>query len=213
MNRRPTANRFFPSCALGLVLFASLLRAGSVTSLSNKATQTGKLTLSTTAVHVDGPAAADVDLPDILEADFTDLPFDVNFFSTTASGVTRLPASWQALQVGPATSAGTASFADGTITMSGDGSDAKTKIDSYFFIGQPWTGSGQWTARITQGDSQNPFGPASPRRRSPERKEGRWTSSLLPSRQRRAGKRNQPRPFQARLRAIPRLDSPDPLRK
>jgi hypothetical protein len=157
MNRRPTANRFFPSCALGLVLFASLLRAGSVTSLSNKATQTGKLTLSTTAVHVDGPAAADVDLPDILEADFTDLPFDVNFFSTTASGVTRLPASWQALQVGPATSAGTASFADGTITMSGDGSDAKTKIDSYFFIGQPWTGSGQWTARITQGDSQNPL--------------------------------------------------------
>src|ERR1700722_2473501 len=79
------------------LLSAPFLRAGSIFTLAESPEYTGHLTLNATAIHVDGASPADISLPDILEADFTDSPFQLDYFSTHAGGSGPLPATWKAL--------------------------------------------------------------------------------------------------------------------
>jgi hypothetical protein len=142
MNRLASAGGILLIFALSFAFSTPLLKAGTVATLASSPEYSGKLTLNTASIHVDGASPADINLPDILEADFTDLPFQLDFFSTTADGGGNFPATWKPLEIGQVLTPGTATYAKGAISLSSEGVDPKTGQDRYFFVGQPWTGNG-----------------------------------------------------------------------
>jgi hypothetical protein len=140
-----------PIAALALLSTLSL-HAGSVVFLVDQPGASGKLTLSPTAIHVDGAATKDINLGDILEADFTDAPFHLDYFSSDETP-DKLPAEWQGGDIGAKDTGGSFSYAKGIITLNG-GTHTITNwgdpTEHNFFLGRPWTGSGQWSLHLRE---------------------------------------------------------------
>jgi hypothetical protein len=133
---------------------ASLLPAGSVITLTSGSEADGKVSLAATALHVDGNSATpDLNLPDVLEASFGDAPFALNCVYVTGN---QLPPGWKTQDIGLDGSPGSATVSDGTIKLTCGGSAPRKKnepkTESLFFVGQPWTGDGEWTARLKELD-------------------------------------------------------------
>jgi hypothetical protein len=149
---------------LSLAFTASLLHAGSVISLKDTSEAEGKLTLNSNAVHIETSGGErEVKLGDILEADFSDSPFQVNYFSSR-DNLKQLPPNWKAQDIGNPPAPGKSSYANGTFTVTGSGSDIQRpeKEDQLFFMGQPWKGNGQFTVRLKEiapADSPTMAGP------------------------------------------------------
>lgn len=139
-----------------LACSASALRAGTVYPLTDSPESNGKLTLTPTAVHVEGTSASDVNLPDVLEADFTDAPFSLDYFSPKGDTLNHLPANWKAQDLEHVDLPGSFTYANGVLTLTGTGADPQRKEpeDKLYFIGQPWSGDGQWTIRVQQSEGE-----------------------------------------------------------
>ena len=134
----------------------SLLHAGSVISMADNVETRGALTLSSNSIHVQALASpTEINLADVLEADFGETPFALNYLVPGPGN--QLPAGWKALDIGGVKSAGAMTATDGTFVLSGGGSIVNARdprSDSLFFIGQPWPGDGEWTARVNEIDAQ-----------------------------------------------------------
>ena len=139
---------------LGGLLVAPPLHAGSVVTLSDSPELNGKLTLNPSAVHVEGSSASDINLPDILEANFSDTPFQLDYFSSNSSP-TQLPVTWKAMTVGQLDMPSSFTYTNGVFTLNASDGSLASRNDTIFFVGQPWTGNGEWTARLTEVDGQN----------------------------------------------------------
>jgi hypothetical protein len=143
-------------------LSGTSLQAGSVTFLTDQPGATGKLTLNPTAIHVDGATPADINLGDVLEADFTDEPFHLDYFSSDENP-DKLPPDWQGGDIGPKDSGGSYSYAKGIFTLNSGTHEIKDwgdQTEHSYFVGRPWTGSGQWTLHLREitGSDNTPSG-------------------------------------------------------
>jgi hypothetical protein len=122
-----------------------------VVSLENGQAVEGKLTFSAAAIHVEGSSASDIKLTDVLEADFNDAPFHLQYFQSDGDSGNQLPAGWTAKAIGPADPAEAASYTAGTLTITGGGSGfGEPHPDHCFFAGMPWKGDGEWTAHLKE---------------------------------------------------------------
>ncbi len=140
-----------------LMDFAAILRAGSVVKIGDGSEADGKVTLGATSVHVDGSFATDINLPDILEADFAEGPFHVDYFSSDDSP-SSLPPDWKAQDIGPVAAPGAFSYASGEFTLTANQSTPAQKDEEradHYFAGIPWTGDGQWTVRLKSAAAGN----------------------------------------------------------
>jgi hypothetical protein len=146
--------RFFLISGMGFILSLTTSNAGTVTLITDGSQVTGKLTLNPSAVHVDGSSPTDVNLPDILEADFSEAPFLFNYYAAIPGDGDKLPPDWKAGDIGQADTPGKLVYANGTFSLTASGSavDRKEDTDFFFFAGAPWTGNGQWTARVREMD-------------------------------------------------------------
>lgn len=137
---------------LPVVLAASYgsLHGGQLTTLSNSPATSGKLTLSSASIHIDGASARDVDFSNVLEANFSDDPFHLPYFASSTVQGDHLPSDWVTNVVNSATPPGSASFSGGKLTITGNGGNDERLEDTYFFTGMPWKGDGQWTAYFTE---------------------------------------------------------------
>ena len=130
----------------------SLLRGGSVLPLADTPEVTGKLTLGATSIHVEGSSTSDINLSDILEADFSDTPFLLNFYYGSTDKGGQLPPNWQGQDIGTVGAAGSVADDTGTFSVSGSGNSEKPGRgrtgDSGYFVGRQWTGNGEWTSRV-----------------------------------------------------------------
>jgi hypothetical protein len=116
----------------------------------------GKLTFKSGSIHVEGASASEIDLKNVLEANFTDNPFHLDYFSSVGDTSTPLPKGWSEKIIGPAVVPGSVSYAAGEFTLTGnqrDPVDEKDQSDRYFVTGLSWTGDGQWTVRAKSMDS------------------------------------------------------------
>jgi len=133
----------------------ALVQAGSVDTISDTPGAMGKLTLNPSAVHVEG-SSSDINLPDILEADFSDAPFHLDYFTSIGDTSAVLPPGWMTQDIGHVDAPGAVAYASGTFTLTGDeldNRDGKDQTDHCMTVGMPWTGNGQWTFRIKSVDS------------------------------------------------------------
>lgn len=130
------------------------LRAGTVYAIADGAETSGKLTLTTSAIHVEGTSASDINLPDVLEADFTDAPFQLDYFRPRGDTLNHLPDEWKAQDLEPASPAGTFTYVNGVLTLTGIGADLQRQQpeDKLYFIGRPWTGDGEWMIHVSDLD-------------------------------------------------------------
>lgn len=127
------------------------LKAGMVATLSPAPEATGKVSLTSDAIHVETAASpVDIKLSDVLEADFSQAPFHLDAFTTIGNTGAQLPANWKAQDIKPDGPPGSITCKDGTFTLLGNGEEKDPKADQFFFAGQPWTGNGQWTARVKE---------------------------------------------------------------
>ena len=145
------------SCVIFLGCCVSTLRAGSVVTIADGLETTGKLTLTSSTISVETSSSPkEINLSDILAADFRETPFQLDCF---LGGGNQLPATWKAQDIGAVAHPGSVVYTDGTFTLSGSGGDPgkESKVsDKLFFAGQPWTGNGQWTARVREIDLKTP---------------------------------------------------------
>jgi len=141
--------------ALFLTSSILLIRAGNVVTLADSPEATGKLTLSPTTIKVDGSSSTEINLSDVLEANFSETPFQLNYYFGNGDKGGQLPPNWKGQDIGSVQSPGSVVVLDGTFTVSGSGSDEPQKkkesreLDALYFAGQPWTGNGEWTARVS----------------------------------------------------------------
>ena len=144
---------------VAILLPFSWLRAGSVISLAGTPEVDGKLSLTPSGIHMDSSfSPGDIALGSVLAANFTDVPFALDSFSVNP-GDSGLPLSWKTQEVGISGPPGGITCANGEITLTGSGADAKTTKteENYFFAGQPWTGNGEWTIHVKQIDPGAPL--------------------------------------------------------
>ena len=128
----------------------SFLHAGSVLVLKDSSVTEGKVTFSPTVVHIDtGATPIDMNLDEILEADFSDVLFRVDCFSSVLDP-DQLPLSWKEQDIGDSPTPGKMTYAKGTLTLTGSGSGLQRSenADQFYIVGQTWTGNGQFTARL-----------------------------------------------------------------
>jgi hypothetical protein len=148
-----------PICSALLVVLAPCARAGSVTSIANGAEATGKVTFGdATSLHVSGVSSSTTNLSDVLQANFLDTPFQIDYWSTDEQPKSP-PAIWKPQDIGEVASPGSFTYANGVFTLNSTGKELppKTQPDhSCFFLGQQWTGDGQWIARVTGIDCDAP---------------------------------------------------------
>jgi len=138
----------------GLAMTLVPLRAGSVVTLADSPVAEGKLTLKPSSIHVEGASPTDIKLSDILEAGFSDAPFQLDYFSSNSTP-NHLPATWKGMTVGQPDIPGSFTYSDGSFTLSGSAGTLGSRNDTVFFVGQPWNGDGEWTARLRETDGQN----------------------------------------------------------
>lgn len=153
----------YPSLICALVLssaFAGPLKAGYVVTISDGRESNGKISLVAGAVQVQtssSPTA--INFSEVLEADFGDTPFSMQFFSSNGAKGTELFPGWKGQDIGEVDSPGSAKAQDGVYTICGSGNfpnpnkKAGALTDRLFFFGIPWTGDGQWTARLKDLDA------------------------------------------------------------
>jgi hypothetical protein len=145
-----------PVVLVGIIFIAfslSLLRAGSIYVIGSSSATTGTLTLNATAIHAEGVSPSDVDLTTVLEADFTDTPFQLSYFSSVADP-NRLPANWAGTDIGHPGIPGSLTYVNGDLTLTGAGVDLQRSenADQVFVCGQTVTGDTQLTVRIKEID-------------------------------------------------------------
>ena len=120
----------------------------------------GKTSLESGLVRVQSPAGSvEVRFEDILEADFGSEPFHLDYFSSWENSGDQLPPGWKAQNITPFDPPGSANYADGTFIVSGGGgteSQTNFNLDKFVFAGLPWTGDGEWTARLKEIDVSDP---------------------------------------------------------
>ena len=143
-------------CGFVFGLSNAPLPAGDVVTLTDSPTVNGKLTLNPSAIHVGGASPIDINLTDVLEADFGETPFQLKYFFSFGDASTQLPTAWKGQDIGHIDPPGTVLYANGTLTLTGGGTETKG-ADIFSFVGLPWTTDGQWTARVKQIDNQGPL--------------------------------------------------------
>ena len=132
----------------GLGLSQTALLAGTVYFLDNRPEVHGKLTLNATSIHVDGNPASDVNLADVLEADFSDSDFHLDYFSSE-DNPDKLPPAIQGHDVGPVDKPGSYVYSKGELTLTSSGPDVFGPVDKCYFLAQPWNmPEGRWTVRV-----------------------------------------------------------------
>ena len=149
--------RPFLSCALLLGFGVSFLRAGTVVSLANNVETVGTLSVTSGSIHVDtGASPTGVNLSDVLEAEFGETPFTLDV--VVPGKGTDLPAGWKAQDIGAVANPGKVTVSDGTFVLGGGGILAGTRSldDGILLVGQPWQGDGQWSAKVSEINSQFP---------------------------------------------------------
>ena len=151
-------SRLIPVLILLIECAPLSLKAGAVVSLDDGLQQNGKVTLAATGIHVEGGTVHDIDLSNVLEADFSEEPFHLQYFESAVETAQQLPPNWTVKAIGPPDPFGSASYRDGELTLTGDGCATQdAHPDHYFFAGLPWSGDGQWTAFITETDAEVGF--------------------------------------------------------
>ena len=162
----PDSFRKMPALVLGLFLgvTGSLLHAGSVIQLKGRAETDGKLSITPTGLQIEtGASPEDVNMEDILEASFSETPFQIDCFSSRLNP-DQLPLNWKAQDVGDSPTPGKMTYAKGTLTLTGSGSNLQRdeKADQFYVAGQTWSGNGQFSAHlksIDPSDSSAETGP------------------------------------------------------
>jgi regulation of enolase protein 1 (concanavalin A-like superfamily) len=81
-------------------------------------------------------------------------------FAQVTAPTASLPAPWGQQDIGTVTLAGNASFANGTFTVSGEGSDIWGTADAFHYVYQPLNTDGQIIARVTGEQNTNAFAKA-----------------------------------------------------
>lgn len=104
------------TCGVLFVLSIAQLNAGSVIGVANGPEVDGKLTLNSTTIHVEGSAAKEINLPDVLEADFEDSSFHLDYFCSN-SQPDHLPPDWKAQNIGKLEGPGSYSYGNGTFKL------------------------------------------------------------------------------------------------
>jgi len=142
--------------AVSLLGLAPLLHAGSIISLTNGSESSGKLSVTGTAIHEDGPSAGpDMQLTDVLQANFGDTPFSLGTFQ--AGKINQLPPNWNAQTIGDNVSPGTVTVQDGTFTLTGGETDkhgGRDMLDHLFLVATPWPDNGVFTAHLVSLEAQ-----------------------------------------------------------
>jgi len=138
----------------GLSLPLSVVRAGNVYFLDDRPEVDGKLELKASSIHVEGSSGPDINLTEVLEADFDDHDFHLDCFSSRESPA-HLPPTWEGQDISQAGVPGAFTYASGTLTINDSATMAQTgdpivgTSDRCFFLGQAWPDrAGQWTVRI-----------------------------------------------------------------
>jgi len=132
----------------------SELNAGTVITLTDTPAADGKLTLNPAAIHVEGSSASDINLPDILAANFSDVPFHLDYFRPKGDALNHLPDNWKGQDIEANDPPGSFTYAGGTVTIAAAGADMQAQpLDKLYFLGQPWTGDGQWVVHVQQMDA------------------------------------------------------------
>lgn len=127
---------------------ATSAQAGSVSTLDGNLATDGKLVLGAKAIQVQtGTSSEDVNLPDILEADFGDTPLQLDYFSSQ-DNLAQLPGSWKMQDIGHVDAPGSCAYKNGTFVFTHAGVEKDKSDEQIFYAGQPWTGDGQWTVRV-----------------------------------------------------------------
>ena len=143
-------------CGLSLGLPLVPLCGGTVTFLADTPEVDGKVTIGPSSIHVEGSSPTDINLSDVLFADFSDTPFHLEYFSTTGLKGTTLPDGWKGQDIGSVDAPGSGAVADGVFTLNGgSGGTMGGKEDKVFFLGRQWTGNGQWTIHLKETDGQD----------------------------------------------------------
>jgi hypothetical protein len=147
------AHRMKPSIWLAGFLFGASLgspsvRGGTVLFLDNRTALEGKLTLSASSIHVEGKSPSDVKLADVLEADFSDNDFHLNYFSSDETP-DKLPTDFQGHDIGPVEKPGSFAYEKGELTLTSSGPDIFGPVDKCYFLATPWQmREGQWTLHV-----------------------------------------------------------------
>ena len=148
----------FRAVIKGMIVTLALVvpaKAGRVIMLSKPTELQGSLTLSPTGIQVQGAPPTQIALPDILEANFSD-GLQVNYFSSIGDVATQLPPDWKGQDLVKSEIPGSASYANGELTVNSPQLGPTNGIDGRspcFVIGLPWRGDGQWTFRIKSADA------------------------------------------------------------
>src|ERR1700761_4094822 len=119
MHRAAFFRKALATAVLLVGFFVSLLQAGSVIQFRDSIEINGKLTFTPDSIHVvTGATPATIKLDEIIEADFSVAPFQVDCFSSVLDP-DRLPAAWRAQDIGDSAAPGTISYAKGELTLTG----------------------------------------------------------------------------------------------
>ncbi|MCW1925901.1 InlB B-repeat-containing protein [Luteolibacter arcticus] len=66
----------------------------------------------------------------------------------TATGPGPIPAPWTEAEIGTVAATTSATYLNGTFNVTGGGANISGKNDSFYFVSQPWSGTGTITARV-----------------------------------------------------------------
>ncbi|MDD5262771.1 MAG: hypothetical protein PHD76_13075 [Methylacidiphilales bacterium] len=119
-------------------------------TLADGLEENGRLSLNAKAVFVEGLSKREINLPDILEADFSDSDFHLEYFSSNDTP-DKLPGDWKSQNIGKNDVPGSFSYSLGVFKLVGnihEHIDYHDSSEYSFFIGCPWPGNGQWTLRV-----------------------------------------------------------------
>jgi hypothetical protein len=147
--------RIIAVCAILFLSSFCLLRAGEIMMIGNSATEDGKVTFSdpnTLSIDSGGSSPDKINLSDVLEADFSNTEFHLDYFCSIGSQSTALPSNWQMKDIAPVDIPGSFTYANGELTLKGLGCDLAGEDDLFFFTGQQWHGNGQWTLHMKEFD-------------------------------------------------------------
>ncbi len=138
-------------CAICIGFSAVLLRAGSLTSLTDSFETSGKISVKGDLIQAEGGSSPQrTKFDEVLQANFDDADFHLDYFSSRENPV-RLPSTWQGQDIGHAEAPGSFTYADGTLTINGNGGDIAGASDNCYFIGRPWADDGgQWAVHIKE---------------------------------------------------------------
>ncbi|MCE0523988.1 MAG: DUF1349 domain-containing protein [Methylacidiphilales bacterium] len=145
-------------CGLLLGLSVATLKAGTLVNLADGSEVDGKLSLNPEGVHVEDSSGSDINLSDILQADFSNDPFHIDYFSSIGDTSSPLPVNWTTQEIKKMGTPGSVSYANGVFTLTGDKWDhlpaaGDDQTDHCVVVGRSWTGDGQWTFRVKSIDA------------------------------------------------------------